>query len=54
VFAYEKEYLYAWLLDVAFELGAYPVTETQLGSHYGVKYRCVTYDCNVVNTLSPD
>jgi hypothetical protein len=43
VFEYEKEYIYAWLLVVAFELGTYPVMEERFGKDCGEEYREVSH-----------
>jgi hypothetical protein len=40
---YGKDYLYAWVKDVAFELGTYPVTNSRICKDCGEKYREVKH-----------
>jgi hypothetical protein len=40
---YEKDYLYAWVKDVAFELGTYPVTNSRICKECGERFREVRH-----------
>jgi hypothetical protein len=40
---YEKDYLYAWVKDVSFDLGTYPVTNQKICMECGEKFREVRH-----------